>query len=74
MSKKLEEAMQGIGKPKTDRVFCRRCGQELKDPKSIELGIGPICLQKDLDEGDEIDKADEEYYAANPENDDVDSK
>jgi hypothetical protein len=25
---------------------CSCCGRELTDPKSIELGIGPICLEK----------------------------
>lgn len=26
---------------------CRRCGRVLKDEKSIQIGIGPICLSKE---------------------------
>lgn len=55
MSKKLEEAMQGIGTPKTDRVFCRRCGQELKDSVSKAAGIGPICSGKEAMEMGEVE-------------------
>lgn len=25
---------------------CSKCGRELKDPKYIEIGIGPTCLKK----------------------------
>lgn len=25
---------------------CSRCGRELKDPKYIDIGIGPTCLKK----------------------------
>jgi hypothetical protein len=32
---------------------CSRCGRELKDPKYIQLGIGPICIQKAAEEGED---------------------
>jgi hypothetical protein len=27
--------------------ICRRCGKVLKNPISIRLGIGPVCLEKE---------------------------
>ena len=26
--------------------YCRLCGRRLKDPESIKIGIGPVCLDK----------------------------
>jgi len=30
--------------------FCRRCGRELTDPKSIAAGIGPDCAKHEASE------------------------
>lgn len=32
---------------KPEAVYCRCCGQELTDPKSVAAGIGPICVEKE---------------------------
>lgn len=32
------------------RVFCRRCGRELKNKKAKELGFGPSCFAKYMKE------------------------
>jgi len=29
---------------------CRRCGKSLKNPQSIRLGIGPVCLMREIGE------------------------
>ena len=36
-------------KPKiaTTHVCCRICGRMLKDPKSVSIGIGPVCLARE---------------------------
>ena len=34
----------------TKRVFCRRCGRELKSKKGKELGFGPSCFAKYIKE------------------------
>lgn len=28
--------------------YCKRCGRQLKNPESIELGYGPVCYKKML--------------------------
>lgn len=33
---------------------CSRCGRKLKDQKSMERGLGPVCYQKYLKEQAEI--------------------
>ena len=33
-----------------NRVFCQRCGKRLKDTKSMEIGFGPTCYKKHLEE------------------------
>lgn len=25
---------------------CKVCGRKLTDPKSVELGVGPVCMKK----------------------------
>lgn len=35
---------------------CSRCGKELKTPKSIELGLGPVCVKKQAAEDAEFAK------------------
>lgn len=32
------------------RVFCKRCGRELKNSVAKELGYGPMCYKKHLKE------------------------
>ena len=32
---------------KTWRILCRRCGRPLKDPHSIDAGIGPTCAARE---------------------------
>jgi len=32
------------------RVFCRRCGRELKSTKAKELGFGAMCYKKYIQE------------------------
>lgn len=32
------------------RVFCRRCGKELKSKQAKELGFGAICFKKYMKE------------------------
>ncbi len=27
---------------------CRKCGRALKNPQSVRLGIGPVCLAKEI--------------------------
>lgn len=34
----------------TKRVYCRRCGRELKSAKAKELGFGPSCYTKYMKE------------------------
>ena len=34
----------------TKRVFCRRCGRELKSKNAKELGFGPSCYKKYIKE------------------------
>lgn len=41
-------------KTKLNSMSCRRCGRALKDSESIKRGIGPICLQKELQETPKI--------------------
>lgn len=55
-SDKLLSALSGITtKPlNTMPVRCRRCGQELTDPESVERGIGPICSELEQDEDPDI--------------------
>jgi hypothetical protein len=38
--------MKLTGKNETTR--CRRCNRKLKDPESIQIGIGKTCLRKIL--------------------------
>lgn len=35
-----------MDKQETKRVFCKRCGRELKSSKAKELGFGPACYRK----------------------------
>lgn len=37
------ENQQQDGKPKPT---CRRCHRALKDPKSVAMGMGPVCARK----------------------------
>ena len=41
-------------KSKLNSMSCRRCGRALKDSESIKRGIGPICLEKELQETPKI--------------------
>lgn len=48
----VEEIMKGL--PEGARVegvqftpVCRRCHRPLSDPKSVEAGIGPVCVGKE---------------------------
>ncbi len=34
--------------PNRDLPFCRKCGRALTNPESVELGIGPVCLSKEI--------------------------
>lgn len=34
-------------------VYCRLCGKPLTDPRSVEAGVGPICIDKAQSEGEE---------------------
>ncbi len=29
---------------------CRKCGRPLRNPTSVRLGIGPVCLRKEIGE------------------------
>jgi hypothetical protein len=33
---------------KPSHVLCRRCHRPLRNPESVQLGIGPVCLAKEL--------------------------
>ena len=37
-----------MGKAKAETTRCRRCNRKLKDPESIQIGIGKTCLRKIL--------------------------
>jgi hypothetical protein len=37
---------------------CRKCGRALKNPKYIQIGIGPVCLKKQNAEKAKSDKMD----------------
>jgi hypothetical protein len=28
------------------KKLCKRCHRELKNPKSVEIGLGPTCLKR----------------------------
>lgn len=43
----IEEA---IAEQESKRVFCRRCGRELKSKQGKELGFGPSCYRKHMKE------------------------
>lgn len=43
----IEEA---LAEQETKRVFCRRCGRELKSKKAKELGFGTSCFKKYMKE------------------------
>lgn len=32
----------------TDLPKCRMCGRALKNPESVRLGIGPVCLMREI--------------------------
>lgn len=44
----------GMSKEKHKFSTCSRCGRKLKDKKSMERGLGPVCYQKYLKEQAEI--------------------
>ena len=46
------EALAVIEQQQKDskRVFCKRCGRELKNKAAKELGYGPTCYKKYLNE------------------------
>lgn len=27
-------------------MICQRCGRDLKNPNSVKIGLGPVCLRK----------------------------
>ncbi len=55
----LKASMEELMKDETKVVLCRRCGQALTDPISIRLGIGPVCREKEIVEGEgEVDGQD----------------
>jgi hypothetical protein len=61
MSKeKLEQALEGLVKPTPPLATCRRCGQALKDPESVALGLGPICAVKEAMEDLEENESDQD--------------
>lgn len=39
-----------IWQMETKRVFCRRCGRELKSTKAKQLGFGVMCFKKYMKE------------------------
>lgn len=39
-----------LAEQETKRVFCRRCGRELKSSKAKELGFGMSCFKKYMKE------------------------
>lgn len=43
----IEEA---IAEQESKRVFCRRCGRELKSKQAKELGFGITCFKKHMKE------------------------
>jgi hypothetical protein len=43
----IEEA---IAEQESKRVFCRRCGRELKSKQAKELGFGITCYRKHMKE------------------------
>lgn len=43
MSDQVEEFEAGVGQKKSR---CARCHRALKDPESIEKGMGPVCRRK----------------------------
>lgn len=43
----IEEA---IAEQESKRVFCRRCGRELKSKNAKELGFGITCYKKHMKE------------------------
>lgn len=45
--KTIEEAIQ---EQESKRVFCKRCGRELKSKKAKELGFGASCFRKYMKE------------------------
>lgn len=45
----IEEAL-AQQEQETKRVFCRRCGRELKNKQAKELGFGPACYRKYMKE------------------------
>lgn len=53
LTQKLDEVFALLGtKRDPEPVRCIRCGRELKDKESIAAGIGPICEEKEKEEGD----------------------
>jgi len=47
-------------------IECRRCGRELKDKRSRELGLGPSCVKKVKaeQEGDLVERLEEEDHVS----------
>jgi len=41
----IQEA--GVGEAPLSR-YCRRCHRKLKDPRSMQQGFGPVCIQKEV--------------------------
>lgn len=39
-----------LSEEETKRVFCRRCGRELKSTLAKELGFGPTCYKRYMGE------------------------
>ena len=41
---------EALEQQESKRVYCRRCGRELKSAKAKELGFGPSCYTKYMKE------------------------
>jgi hypothetical protein len=39
-----------LAEQESKRVFCRRCGRELKSKQAKELGFGPTCYKRHMSE------------------------
>ena len=46
----MEQLTEKQIQEESKRVFCRRCGRELKSKKGKELGFGPSCFRKYIKE------------------------
>ncbi len=48
------------------RPICRRCHRALRDPKSVAMGLGPVCARKAARDEDEDSQARLEPTIADP--------